>query len=271
MKQFFLHLTLVLAALLPKQAWAQELYTEVLSDYRSASFVMLLSNNGGTADYSNNNYFRLGNGGSLTLYGNSNVDNIVSVKLHYKDSSRMGSNVTVSSGILEGDSITDINATSVTITSEGMWPQLWLTSLEVTYQGTSPLSQHAVILQNVSPYGTLTADRLWANTGNLVTLYAVPNANCSLGYIGANDGSVTLSKVSNGSGQYTFYMPDGDVVVWARFDRDEGGVWTGLQPHQSTSGVDGVSTVAYNLNGQRLDVLQKGVNIIAGKKIVRKE
>ena len=251
-------------AVLPKSAPVDELlYTETVTAFSSPSFTVTLNPNRGTAQYFTN-YYRLGNGGSLTLTGKSNVDNIVNVKMNLQDPTRSGSGVRVSSGTLVGDSITDVNATTLTVTSTGYWPQLWLSSLDVTYEGSAPQGTYAILLPQYQTNGSVTSDKDWADEGDVVTLTATPNEGYHLARLYANRGQVTLAP-ADASNQYTFTMPAEDVTVQAVFA--EGDITTGVllnEPEDS----EAHNAPIYNLQGQRLKHLQRGVNIVGGRKKV---
>ena len=236
--------------------------TEPVTAFSSPSFTVTLNPNRGTAQWFTN-YYRLGNGGSLTLTGKSNVDKIVNVKMNLQDPARSGSGVRVSSGTLVGDSIIDVNATTLTITSTDNWPQLWLTSLDVTYEGSAPQGTYAILLPQYQTNGTVTSSMDWADEGDVVTLTATPDEGYHLARLYANQGTVTLSPSAEAADQYTFTMPAEDVTVRAQFD--EGDITTGVLlnvPEDS----EAHNTPIYNLQGQRLQRLQRGINIVGGRK-----
>ena len=237
---------------------------ETVTAFSSPSIAVMLNPNRGTAQYFNG-YYRLGNGGSLTLTGKSNVYNIIGVKMNLQDPARSGSGVRVSSGTLVGDSIIDVNDTTLTITSTGYWPQLWLTSLDVTYEGTTPQGTYAILLPQYQTNGTVTSSMDWADEGDVVTLTATPDEGYHLARLYANQGTVTISPSAEAADQYTFTMPAEDVTVQAIFD--EGDITTGVLlnvPEDS----EAHNTPIYNLQGQRLKHLQRGVNIVGGRKKV---
>jgi len=247
--------------------------TETVAGYRSPSFAVLLSKNDGTADFSSNTYYRIGGGGSLTLMGNSNVENIISVKLNYQEASRIGSNVTVSSGVINGDVISEINATSLTITSEGIWPQLWLASLEVTYSGSDPLGQYYVFIDNLTSHGTLTSDKVWADVGDVVMLQAFADEDYYLERITANWGVVKVTRDVVETDVFTFTMPAEDVVVQVWFslgESEKDPTVVGMRPTEIKEKEGCIDMEIYNLYGQQLATLRKGLNIVGGKKIVKK-
>ena len=243
--------------------------TETITVFSSPSFTATLNANSGTAQYINN-YYRLGGGGSLTLTGKSNVNNIVSVKMNLQDPARSGSDMTASLGTVFGDSIADVNATSLTITANGSWPQLWLSSLTVTYEGTAPTGTYAIRLPQYMTHGTVTCDKDWADEGDVVTLTATADADCHLTHLYANRGAVTLTPSTTAAYQYTFTMPAEDVTIGALFA--EGGITTGVLLNVPED--DGTATTGkipvYNLQGQRLRQLHPGINIVGGKKVVSK-
>ena len=242
--------------------------TETVTAFSSPSFTATLTPNGGTAQYLSSSYYRLGGGGSLTLRGKRNVENIVSVKMNLQDPARSGSNVTASSGTVIGDSIADVNATSLTITANGSWPQLWLSSLTVTYEGTEPAGTYAIRLPQYMAYGTVTSDTDWADEGDVVTLTATADADCHLTHLYANRGAVTLTPSATSADQYTFTMPAEDVTVGAVFA--EGGITTGVLLNVPEDSETADETPVYNLQGQRLRRLRPGINIVAGKKVIGK-
>jgi len=243
------------------------LYWETVKAFSSPSFRVTLDPNGGTAQYFSN-YYRLGKGGSLTLHGKSNVDRIVSVKMNLQDPARCGNNVTVSAGTLVGDSVINVNDTTLTITAQGAWPQLWLSSLEVAYEGSAPYGTYAILLPQHLAHGTVTSDHDWANEGDVVTLTATPDDDCHLKLLYANQGAVTLTPSATSIYRYTFTMPAEDVTVGALFA--EGAVTTGVLLNvPKDSGNSSNAKPIYNLQGQHMKRPQRGINIVGGQKVVR--
>jgi len=242
-------------------------YSENVTTFSSPSFTVTLNPNGGTAQYFTN-YYRLGNGGSLTLQGKSNVDRIVSVKMNLQDPARCGNDVRVSAGTLVGDTIINVYDSTLTITAQGAWPQLWLSSLEVAYEGSAPYGTYAILLPQHLAHGTVTSDHDWANEGDVVTLTATPDDDCHLKLLYANQGAVTLTPSATSIYRYTFTMPAEDVTVGALFA--EGAVTTGVLLNvPEDSGNSSNDKPIYNLQGQRMKRPQRGINIVGGQKVVR--
>ena len=242
------------------------LYTDTVTAFSSPSFRVTLDPNGGTAQYFSN-YYRLGKGGSLTLHGKSNVDRIAYVKMRLQDPARCGSNLLLSSGTLDGDSIGGVDATTLTITAQGSWPQLWLTALVVAYEGSAPYGDYAIRLPQYLAHGSVTCSSDWANEGDEVWLTATPDDGYHLAHLYANQGRVTLSPTAS-TDQYTFTMPAEDVVVGVLFA--EGAVTTGVLLNvPENSGNSSNAKPIYNLQGQRMKRPQRGINIVGGQKVVR--
>ena len=200
----------------------------------------------------------------------NNIEDFVRVTMNLQESSRTGSNLVLSSGTLNNYTITNINDTVLTITSTGSWPQLWISSFDVTYYGLSPERTYAIRLPQYQTHGTVTSDMDWADAGDEVTLTATPEEGYHLARLYANRGAVTLTASAAASNQYTFTMPAEDVTIGAVFA--EGDVTTGVLLNVPEDGETATNaTPIYNLQGQRLTRLQRGVNIVGGRKRVKSE
>lgn len=63
--------------------------------------------------------------------------------------------------------------------------------------------------------GTVEADKVGSDEGDTVTLTVTPDAGYAVGSVSVNDGTVAVTK--NTDGTYSFTMPDGDATVNAVF------------------------------------------------------
>ena len=195
------------------------------------------------------------------------MDNIVSVKMNLQDPARCGKDIAVSAGTLVGDTIINVNDTTLTITARGSWPQLWLSSLDVTYEGSVPYGTYAILLPQHLAHGTVTANYDWANEGDVVTLTATPDDDYHLSHLYANSGAVTLTASATAINTYTFTMPAEDVTIGALFA--EGAVTTGVLLNvPEDSGTNSNAVHIYNLQGQRIKRLQRGINIVGGRRTI---
>ena len=243
------------------------IHSETVTEFSSPSFRVTLAPNGGTAQYFNSSYYRLGGGGSLTLHSKSNAINIVGVRINLQAPARSGNDVVVSAGTLIGDSIAGVGDTTLTITARGSWPQLWITSLEVTYEGIPPYSTYAIRLPQHLAHGTLTSDRDWANEGDMVTLTAMPDDDYHLKLLYANQGEVTLMPSATSAYKYTFTMPAEDVTIGALFA--EGAITTGVilnMPEDKEASAHAAHI--YNLQGLQVAHPRNGIYLQKGKKML---
>ena len=98
-----------------------------------------------------------------------------------------------------------------------------------------------------------------------MTLTATPQEGYHLSHLYANRGAVTLSPSATAINQYTFTMPAEDVTIGAVFA--EGDITTGVLLNVPECNEANAAPI-YNLQGQRLKQLQRGVNIVGGRKKV---
>ena len=118
-----------------------------------------------------------------------------------------------------------------------------------------------VITVDEAENGTVTVDVLKAEQGTEVTVTATPAEGYEVDVITVKDADGTEISVTEGK----FIMPGKPVTITATFKLS-----TGIEAVKTAEGADLENAVIYNLNGQRVEKAQKGINIVNGKKVVIK-
>ena len=118
-----------------------------------------------------------------------------------------------------------------------------------------------VITVDEAENGTVAVDVVKAEQGTEVTVTATPAEGYEVDVITVKDADGTEITVTEGK----FIMPGKPVTVTATFKLS-----TGIEAVKTAGETSLENAVIYNLNGQRVEKAQKGINFVNGKKVIIK-
>ncbi|MBR4731539.1 MAG: choice-of-anchor J domain-containing protein [Lachnospiraceae bacterium] len=82
--------------------------------------------------------------------------------------------------------------------------------------------QYSVMISNTLTYGKITADKEYAEAGNIVTLTIAPDGIRELDSLNVKCGNERITVKKTSETQYNFVMPEGNVTVDAKFELPKG-------------------------------------------------